>query len=183
MKFCSKNLLLFVALSSFLISSCAPTYTYFTKDLHDQQQWSEEDLKRVQFYTSSEIILTRLLTAGETMISGGKIIVKNGERYEKVVIPTGTPGVMIMMPAEDRMAISFETKNNESFLMFGPNPEYNNRFALLAQDWEKDQGQVHYGDKLYTVDAAYAYACLMVDMRKESERQYTTKSVMGRSVE
>ena len=179
----AKSLFLFTTLTITLFSACSPVYTYFTKDLYEQEKWSEDDLKRIQFYTSRDIVLTRQIGAGETSIAGGKIIVKDGQRYEKVVIPNGTPGVLVMMPREDRMAISFEDKDNEAFLMFGPNPEYSNRFALLAQDWEMEQGQVHYKDKVYIVDAQYAYACLMVDLRKEGQNQYETKSVKGRTIE
>ena len=166
-----------------VLSSCSPTYTYFTQDLYEQQQWSAEDLQRVQFYTSRDIVLVRHMGSGESTISGGKIIIKDKERYEKVVIPSGTPGVLVLMPREDRMAISFEAADNDAFLMFGPNPEYGNRFALLAQAWEQEQGQVHYKDKVYEVDAEYAYAALMVDLRKEGQDEYATKNVKGRTLE
>jgi hypothetical protein len=178
-----KNFFVLTAFSIIFLTSCSPAYTYFTTDLYQQEQWSEEDLRQIQFYTSKEIVLTRQISAGETAIAGGKIIVKNGQRYEKVVIPMNTPGVLVLMPREDRMAISFEDKDNDAFLMFGPNPEIDNRFALLAQDWEMEQGQVHYKDKVYVVDAQYAYSCLMVDLRKEGQNQYETKSVKGRTLE
>jgi len=166
-----------------ICTSCTPVYTYFTQDLYQEQQWSEADLQRVQFYTSKDIVLTRQIGTGESTITGGKIIVKNGQQYEKVVIPEGTPGVMVLMPRQDRLAISFEDKNNDAFLMFGPNPDFGNRFALLAQDWEQEQGQVHYKENVYAVDAEYAYAALMVDLRKEGQDQYATKSVKGRTIE
>ena len=166
-----------------ICTSCTPVYTYFTQDLYQEQQWSEADLQRVQFYTSKDIVLTRQIGTGESTITGGKIIIKNGQQYEKVVIPEGTPGVMVLMPREDRLAISFEDKNNDAFLMFGPNPDFGNRFALLAQDWEQEQGQVHYKENVYAVDAEYAYAALMVDLRKEGQDQYATKSVKGRTIE
>jgi len=167
----------------FICTSCTPVYTYFTQDLYQEQQWSEADLQRVQFYTSKDIVLTRQIGTGESTITGGKIIIKNGQQYEKVVIPEGTPGVMVLMPREDRLAISFEDKNNDAFLMFGPNPDLGNRFALLAQDWEQEQGQVHYKENVYAVDAEYAYAALMVDLRKEGQDQYATKSLKGRTLE
>jgi len=178
-----KILLVLSVFSSTFFIACSPVYTYFTQDLYQEQQWSEEDLQRIQFYTSKDIVLTRQIGTGETTIAEGKIIVKNGERFEKVVIPRGTPGVLVLMPREDRLAISFEDKDNDAFLMFGPNPDYGNRFALLAQDWEQEQGQVHYKGNVYVVDAEYAYAALMVDLRKEGQDQYATKSVKGRTLE
>lgn len=165
-----------------LLTSCSPTYTYFTKGLYEQEKWSEEDLMRIQFYVSRDIVLQRAVSAGETSIAEGKIIVRNGQRIEQVVISAGTPGVLVMMPREDRFAISFE-EDNEAFLMFGPNAKYEDRFALLATQWERETGEVHYRDKVYTADAANAFASLMVDLKREGERQVETRNVKGRTVE
>jgi hypothetical protein len=175
------HVLLFLLLSG-LFTSCSPTYTYYTKDLIEQEQWSQEDIMRIQFYLSKDIILSRSVQAGETSITEGKIKVKNGERVEQVIIRSGTPGVLVLMPREDRFAISFEEEDNEAYLMFGPNPKYGDRFALLAQEWESDYGQVHYKDKVYSVDASSAFASLMVDLRKEGQSQYETKNIKGRTV-
>jgi hypothetical protein len=164
-----------------LLTACTPTYTYFTRDLYEQEKWSREDIMRIQFYLSKDIVLTRTITAAETSIAEGTIKVKNGERIEQVIIRSGTPGVLVLMPREDRFAISFE-EDNEAYLMFGPNPKFGDRFALLAQEWDQDYGQVHYKDKIYYVDAASAYSSLMVDLRKEGESKYETRNVPGRKV-
>ena len=173
---------LFFLLAIGLLTSCSPTYTYFTKDLYEQESWSEEDIMRIQFYVSNDIVLTRAIGADETSIAEGKIKIKNGQRVEQVIIKSGTPGVLVLMPREDRFAISFEEADNEAYLMFGPNPKYENRFALLAQEWEKDSGQVHYRDKTYWVDAESAFASLMVDLQREGESKYQTRSVQGRTI-
>ena len=164
------------------MASCSLPYTYFTKSLYEQEHWSQEDIMRIQFYVSDDILLTRSLGAGETVISEGKIRIKNGERFEQVLIKSGTPGVLVLMPRDDRFAISFEEKDNEAYLMFGPNPKYDDRFALLAQEWENDYGLVHYRDKVYTVDAGSAFSSLMVDLRKEGETKYDTHNAPGRTI-
>ena len=163
------------------MTSCSPTYTYFTKSLYEQEHWSQEDIKRIQFYVSKDIVLTRSVDAGETSITEGKIKIINGKRVEQVIVREGTPGVLVLMPRDDRFAISFE-EDNEAYLMFGPNPKFDNRFALLAQEWEHDYGQVHYKDKVYTVDAASAFSSLMVDLRKEGQSKYETHNAPGRTV-
>ena len=165
-----------------LLASCTPSYTYFTQGLYEQEKWSQDDIMRIQFYLSKDIVLTRTITAAETSIAGGTIKVRNGERIEQVVIKYGTPGVLVLMPREDRFAISFDEADNEAYLMFGPNPKYGDRYALLAQEWDHDFGQVHYKDKIYTVDAQSAFASLMVDLRREGERKYETKNLPGRTV-
>jgi hypothetical protein len=164
------------------LTSCSPRYTYFTEDLNKKQNWSQEDLMRIQFYVSKDILLTRAIDAGETSITEGKIRIKNGRKVEQVLIKAGTPGVLVLMPKEDRFAISFEESDNEAYLMFGPNPKNFDRFALLAQDWNRENGKVHYRDKVYDVDSASAYASLMVDLRKVGENQYETHRAQGRTI-
>lgn len=174
--------ILFCVLMGAMLTSCSSTYSYFTKDLYENEHWTQDDIMRIQFYVSKDIVLSRTVQDGETAIQGGKISIKNGQRIEQVVIKAYTPGVLILMPNTDRFAISFEESDNESYLMFGPNPNYNNRFALLAQDWERENGQVHYRDKLYDVDASSAYASLMVDLKREGDNQYTTHQAKGRTL-
>ena len=165
-----------------LLTSCSPSYTDFTKSLYEQEIWSPEDIQRIQFYVSRDIVLTRNLSSGETSIAEGKIKIVNGSRVEQVVIKSGTPGVLVLMPREDRFAISFEA-DDEAFLMFGPNPKFDDRFALLAQEWQRDGGQVHYRDKVYYADASNAYASLMVDLKTVGESKVETRQAPGRTVQ
>lgn len=164
-----------------VLASCSPRYTYFTETLNEKQNWSQEDLKRVQFYTSHDIVLTRTISEGDTRITEGKIRIINGKRVQQIVIKARTPGVLVLMPKEDRFAISFE-EDDDAYLMFGPNPKYYERFALLAQDWERDKGKVHYKGQLYDVDNSSAFTALMVDLRREGESEYQTRRVPGRTV-
>jgi hypothetical protein len=121
------------------------------------------------------------LSAGETKIKEGKIIIKDGQQVEEVVIKSGTPGVLVLMPREDRFGISFEEDDN-AYLMFGPNPKIEYRYALLAQEWEEDYGNIHYKGKLYSVDSASADASLMVDLKKTGKDEYQTHQASGRTV-
>ncbi len=164
-----------------LLISCSPSYTYFTKSLYEQEHWAPEDIQRIQFYVSRDIVLSRTLSSGESSIAEGKIKIVNGTRVEQVVIKSGTPGVLVLMPREDRFAISFEA-DDEAFLMFGPNPKFDDRFALLAQEWQRDGGQVHYRDKVYYADASNAYASLMVDLKRIGENKIETRQAPGRVV-
>jgi hypothetical protein len=174
--------LLLILVGLGFLTSCSPRYSYFTKDLYEKEKWSQDEMMRIQFYVSRDIVLSRSLNAGETSITAGKIILKNGQRTEQVLIKQGTPGVMVLMPKEDRFAISFEDNSNDHYLMFGPNPKNDDRFALLAQDWSRENGRVHYGGQLYTVESTSAYASLMVDLRRVGQSQYESRKVVGRTV-
>lgn len=130
---------------------------------------------------SKDIVLSREVVAGETQITEGKIRIKNGRKIEQVLIKAGTPGILVLMPKENRFAISFE-EDNDAYLMFGPNPKFYDRFVLLAQDWEKEDGKVHYKGKVYTVDSESAFSSLMVDLKKTGENEYQSRKVQGRLI-
>lgn len=165
-----------------VLTSCSPQYTYFTKSLYEKEHWTKDDISRIQFYVSRDITLSRAVSDDETSITEGKIRIINGKKVQQVVIRQGTPGVVVLMPKEDRFAISFEEADNDAFLMFGPNPKYDNRFALLAQDWERENGKIHYKGQVYNVDSGSAYSSLMVDLKRIGENQYETKHIQGRKV-
>ena len=171
----------FIIISLALFSSCSPRFTYFTEDLYEKQKWSQDEIRRIQFYVSEDIVLTRAVSEGDTKIMEGKIRIINGKKVQQIIIRERTPGVLVLMPKENRFAISFE-EDDEAYLMFGPNPKYYERFALLAQDWEKEGGKVHYKGQLFDVDNSSAFAALMVDLRRIGESQYDTRRVQGRLV-
>src|SRR5690606_11103234 len=162
------------------ISSCSPRYSYFTESLRTRHQWTQDEIRKIQFYVSKDIVLTRTLASGETRIQEGKILIKDGKKIEQVVVRSGTPGVLVMMPRDDRFAISFESADQDAYLMFGPNPKYSNRYALLAQDWSQTKGKVHYRGILYDAPASSALASLMVDLRSIGDHQYKSRTVKGR---
>ena len=166
-----------------VLVSCSARLTPFTQDLYHREGWSERDLKKIQFYLSEDVVLRREMTRGESNISQGKIRIENGRRIETIRIPAGTPGVLVFMPREDRFAVSFESKGDDLYLMFGPNPKMHDRYALLAKEWSRDAGKVHYNGNLYDVDARSAFATLMVDLKKTGSTEYSSRKAEGRRID
>ena len=164
------------------ITSCSPSLTPFTQELYDHSSLSESDLKKVQFYVSRDVVLFREFRQGESRITNGKIKLKNGKQIEEVVIKSGTPGALLFIPKANRFAISFESGEDSPFLMFGPNPKMDNRYALLAKEWKKYEGKVHYAGKIYRVESDAAFASLLVDIDRLGETQVRRKIAEGRQV-
>lgn len=163
------------------MSSCGPNLKYFTEDLYDEYNWSDNELKRIQFYVSQDIVLYKGMSDNDTKIRDGKIRVESDRKVEEIVIRKGTPGVFIQSPKEDRFAISFDDGRGQ-FLMFGPNPKANGRFVLLAKDWNRRSGKVSYGGQTYETDSSSAYAALMVDIKRAKKTKYKSKQADGQRV-
>lgn len=175
------NKFLFAGLPLLLLTSCSNQLTYFTQDVYENYRFDEGDLKRVQFYLSRDIRLRRDFDGGSAQIQNGRIILENGRQIEEVIIPRGTPGVYLFSPKSNRFAICFED-NDENFLVFGPSPKYDNRYVLMASEWERDHGIVTYAGKRWQVSSEEAYAALMVDLRKLEKLTVDRKVVKGRKV-
>jgi hypothetical protein len=79
------------------------------------------------------------------------------------------------------MAVSFE-KTNDNFLVFGPNPKAGNRYVIRAADWDRRSGSVSYAGKQWRVNAADAYASLMIPLKRLRNKDVSGKVVGGRKL-
>ena len=166
-----------------LLSSCGPKLTPFTQQLYEEQNWSDDELKRIQFYTSDDIVLFRELTRGESEIVSGEIKIRNGKKVDEVVIKKGTPGVLLFRPKEDKFAISFEADNDDRFLIFGASEKRGGEYRLQAKDWKKRRfGKITYEGKTYTTSSESSYAALMVDLKRIRNTEVRSRTAKGRTV-
>lgn len=165
------------------LASCTPTLTPFTSRLQEKYNWSEDELRRIQFYLSSDIILRRDVDkSGGTEFTKGSIKIVDGRKVEEIIIPRGTPGVLLFKPSDKKFAISFEANNDQKFLMFGPNPKRGGEFVLLASEWEGRNAIVTYEGKEYVTDASAAWANLLVDLKKSRNLSLERRTVKGRTL-
>ena len=165
-----------------VLFSCSPRLSPFTQQLYESNNWTENDLKQIQFYLSDDVILRREANTGHSKIEGGEIKMVDGRRVEEIVIREKTPGVLIFMPKEKRFAVSFES-NDERFLVFGPNPKAGNRYVLLASEWKKRGGTVTYDGKPFYTPSSSAYAALMVDLKKARKISVKSRTAKGRKID
>ncbi len=175
---------IFFLLSLLLLgmSACSPQLTPFTQRLYEENRWSDEELKQIQFYLSDDIVLRKEVSGGSSEIVSGEIKMVDGKKVEEIVIRKGTPGVFVFSPKTNRFAVSFESEEDKSFLMFGPNPKNGNRYALLASNLQRRRGQVSYeGRKFYTPSES-AYASLMVDLKRVRKVSVKSRTAKGRTV-
>jgi len=166
-----------------LLTSCGPKLTPFTQKLYDEQQWSDEELKRIQFYTSEDIVLYRQLNKGESEIVSGEIKIRNGKKVDEVVIKEGTPGILLFRPKENKFAISFESGNDDRFLVFGASKKRGGQYRLQAKDWGRRVGKVTYEGKTYTTSSESAYSALMVDLKRIRNTEVRSRVAKGRKVD
>lgn len=164
------------------LSSCSPTLSPFTQNLYEDNNWTNGDLQKIQFYLSNDIVLFRELTGGSSEIIQGEIKVVNGRKRDQITFQRGTPGVFLFSPKSNRFAVSFEDGGDDRYLIFGPNPKVGNRYVLLASDWNRQSGTVSYAGQKWRVDASDAYTALMVDLERLQRTDVNRRVASGRRV-
>lgn len=180
-----KKLRIFTLLAICIIglSSCSSRLSPFTQTLYEDNNWSDSELKRIQFYLSDDIVLWRELSNSSSEIVSGEIKMVDGQKVEEIVIPKGTPGVMTNQPKENLFAISFE-EGGDRFLMFGPNPKMGNRYMLRFKKKQRNRVyKVTYEDRLYNMRSTDALATLLVDLRKINNVSVKSRRASGRTIQ
>lgn len=174
-----RKIILFLAIAS-LFSSCKNLVPY-TDAMKRQYNWSDEQIRRIQFYVSHDIILHRELAQGSTEIVQGKIKTINGRKVEEILIREGTPGVLTEIPKQNKMLVSFEM-SDDHYLSFGVNPNAGDKYVLLASDWNNGMGKLHYSNQEYYTDPDSKYAFLLVDLRRIQKMDIKQRVAKGRKV-
>ncbi len=175
-----------MAILTILLSSCSPKLTPFTERLQQENDWSESELKKIQFYVSGDIVLRRQATKGVSKIEHGEIKIIDGKRVEEIVIKKGTPGVFLFQPKEGRFAISFESREDKDpYLIFGPSKKARGRYTLRAKDWGNNNrgGKVSYGGRAFYTPTESAYAILMVDLKRVKDTKVKSRTAGGRKID
>ncbi|TXB62797.1 hypothetical protein [Phaeodactylibacter luteus] len=166
-----------------LLSSCGPTLSPFTQQLYEESRFTPEELQQVQFYLSSDIILTRELTGSKAEVVSGEIRMIDGRQVEQVVFRKGTPGVVQFFPGEERLAVAFEGNGEGRYLIFGPNPSVSGRYTLRASDWQRRTGVVTYEGKKWRTGGEAALATLLIDLDKVRQTDVRSRVASGRRVD
>ncbi|MBK9271128.1 MAG: hypothetical protein IPM48_05995 [Saprospiraceae bacterium] len=173
---------LLIIVAGLTLISCSPQLTPLTQKIIDKNHWGPDELTRMQFYLSDDIVLRREVSTSRTAINKGKIKNVNGAKIEEIIIERGTPGVMLFSPKENRIAVSFESTDKESYLMFGPNPKFDQRYLLLGKEWDRHSGMVTYNGQEYSTSSHSAFAGLLVNLKQSNRVEKKTQVVGGRKI-
>lgn len=99
---------------SVLFTTSCKTLTPFSSALKINNNWTEAELKKIQFYNSEEIILSNQLIETKSEIKNGKIIIKpslNSDSSNVIVIKKHTRGVLVKADSKN-LQVSFENDDN-----------------------------------------------------------------------
>jgi hypothetical protein len=177
MKTISKTLLFFSV--SFTMIACSPKVIY-TTNVQQKYKLTESDLKKIQFYTSDDIVLYTKETASKTETDKGELVVKSNSEEERILIKKGTPCIVEKIIGTDKLSISFEVGEGK-FLVFGT-AEANGPYKLLAENWANGRGKLTYDNKIYYASSYSGNAYLLFKLTKTQKNLSKQKVAEGRKV-
>jgi hypothetical protein len=145
-----------------------------------------EELRRLQLYVSSDIELWRVLHSEETGVTARHSLrIDKGRRLEGVLIPAGTPGVLIKAE-KAKLCVSFEPAigGQEVFITFVRGNNGNKEGYFMYPDKTMNQGEmiVNYGGIEYTATPESRIAHLEVEQDKVKVSSNELREAPGRRV-
>ena len=161
---------------SLFISSCA-TRVPFTSAMQNEYKFPEERLKKVQFYTSEEIVLIKTKQDGDAVVNDGKVLVRNEKDVEKIIIKKNTPCVLEEIVDSNKFLFSFEY-GKDRVLLFGNSN--GGCYSLMAKDWKNKIGSIEYGNKIYSTTNGSVFLNIKVKNLKQLKGKERT--VKGRKI-
>lgn len=112
-----------------LLSTGCRGFIDFTHELRDQHSLTRDELKNLQFYTSSTITLRRELESGGKQITGNhKLLLVAGKTIEEVVIESKTPGIAVAV-SDHSITVSFDQGTSLEFVAAGNGARPSEAFA------------------------------------------------------
>ena len=141
-------------LTSLLFFSCAVKVPYTLQIKEEFGLKSEEKMRKVQFFTSSTIILNQIAESSSetTTDESGVLVSSSTSESESVIIPANTKCVFEGYGPNGEIRVRFELGDGK-FLQFTPKGRQpRDRHYFVAQ-WKASGGpKVQYGGKTYKVD-------------------------------
>ena len=160
---------------SLCLTSCRTTVP-FTSSTKENCGLSDEQLKSIQFYTSKQITLYKIKQESSAKITNGKIVVSDKKDAETIIIPKGTPCVLVQTMT-NVLLLSFEYGDGK-LLAFGT--ASGGAYMLMAKDWDGNQGTLEYGHRMYLTNDGEAF--LKVNMKSIKRERNRHRVVQGRTL-
>lgn len=148
---------LIVIVLAIMLASCQ-NKIYFTYDLKKKLEEKELDVKKVQFYNSEKIVLTRSMPHNEAEVTKGELKFENGKFVEEIIINKNTPGVC---KVDDGKILGISFEQGDKILNFRKN-RFNEYYQIDVETQADLVSKILYDSSVYVLQPVGIDAKLMV---------------------
>ena len=175
--------LLFALVGVSILASCAVKVP-MTKEIKDEYNLTNENMTKVQYFVSSEIILERSSKQGtSTTTSDGTLVTSSSNVSDRIIILPRTKCVLEKVGEKGEVLIRFETGPGKA-ITFMTRPNMDAGKYYFVADWQQGKGgKIIYGEKdEYFATASSGNAYLMVKVKKSQKNKRKDRVVKGMKV-
>ena len=143
----------YILLLSTVIISCGVKVPYTTAIRDEFGLDTDAEMKKIQFYTSSTIILNQAVKSNSDISTdeNGALVSSSSSEKETIIIPGNTKCVFDSFGPKNELKVRFESGTGKT-LTFVPKGTRSKRFYFSA-DWKNPKGpKIKYGKSIYSVD-------------------------------
>jgi hypothetical protein len=163
-----------------LATGCATKYVLNTGTVK-KYSLSAEDLTKIQFYNSQDIILTRYENvAQDKKTEKGTLSLTTGKELDQIVIKGNTPGKVVKQLDNGSIAVSFEPDDNK-YLIFGTS-NASETYKLQAITWKDGRGKVNYGGVTYFTNPGSERAFVSFKLKREHKENKELRFAKGNKI-
>jgi len=170
---------IFFALLGLMITACGTKVPY-TDQLKDDYDLTEQNMKKVQFYTSTTIILEKSIMKGnQNTTSDGSLVNSQRSEEKRVIIPTNTKCVFDKFGENGEVFIRFEVGPGKTLKYALRQNQSNGKYYLVA-NWKAEKGgELSYGNETYYATSGSGNAYLLVVVKKLQQTKRKDRIVKG----
>ena len=175
------TLLLIVGL---ILMSCGTRVPYTTSIRDEFGLDSEAAVKKVQFFTSSTIILERSKESGNQGTSDdGALVTNSSKEQDRIIIPIGTKCVFDSYDEDEGLVGRFEVGVGKT-ITFKLREGQNSGKFFLSANWRSGEkgGELGYGNETYYASTTSATAYLQVVLKKLQKTKRKDRVVKGMKI-
>jgi hypothetical protein len=170
---------LFILSGLLTLSACSPKVP-FTLAVQEKYKLTDTDIKKIQFYTSDDIVLYQGESESKTETTGGEVVITNKKKEEQIIIKKGTPCVVVKIEGKDKLYLGFDTGEGKVLLFSGRTS--NEPFKLTAEEWTNNRGKLKYDGKTYYASSSSAATYLEFRLKKLEQSKRKQTVVKGRKL-
>lgn len=164
----------------FLVS-CGTRVPY-TDSLKQEFDLTPENLVKVQFYTSSVIILEKSKTSGnQSTGADGSLVQNSSKTQDRIIIPANTKCIFERLDNDQGIVVRFELGTGKILKFNTRTAQTNGKYYLVA-DWANGSGSIDYGNEKFTVSSGATSAYLTVILKKLQKTKRKDRVVKGMKI-
>lgn len=174
---------LFILMLGVLLASCGTKIPY-TNQIRDEFGLdSEKQLRKVQFYTSSTLIMEKSKSSEHQGTNdGGVLVTSSSKQQNRIIIPTNTRCVFEEFGPNGELVLRFEV-GAEKTLTFAVRPNQTAGKYYIVADWTSDKGgKLTYGNETLYISSFTGNTFLKVALKKLQKTKRKDRVVRGMKI-